>query len=93
MWEGLLKHKQLVIEPKESAQFRQAFEDYKKKLDDPTTDGCIMFSVLRGKVMRVCVNKALGFPLPMQHDKSLLCRLTRGQLLFPATVKTVNSLQ
>eukprot|EP00803_Ostreobium_quekettii_P006236 evm.model.scf_209.9 EVM.evm.TU.scf_209.9 scf_209:54383-63697(-) len=50
VWEGILRHKHIVVEPKESAQFQQAFDDYKRKLDIPTHNGCMMFSVFRGKV-------------------------------------------
>eukprot|EP00899_Mesostigma_viride_P006227 jgi/Mesvir1/15605/Mv03214-RA.2 len=50
IWERISKLKQPVVEPRESALFGQAQEDFLAKLDDPATSGAVFFAVCRGKV-------------------------------------------
>ncbi|PKU82593.1 DNA repair helicase UVH6 [Dendrobium catenatum] len=50
IWERICKNKQPVIEPKQSALFPNAVEDFEAKLHDRTTSGAIFFAVCRGKV-------------------------------------------
>lgn len=50
IWERICKNKQPVIEPKQSALFPNAIEDFEAKLNDKTTSGAIFFAVCRGKV-------------------------------------------
>ena len=45
-----MRYKSPVIEPRDSALFPQAIEDYKAKLEDPNTGGAVFFAVCRGKV-------------------------------------------
>ena len=49
IWEHITRHKQPIVEPRESKLFAQAAEDFKEKLDDPSTSGAIFFGVCRGK--------------------------------------------
>eukprot|EP00877_Chromochloris_zofingiensis_P002619 jgi/Chrzof1/12358/Cz06g31220.t1 len=50
IWERICRLKQPVIEPRESAHFAAAIDDYRKKLDNPEYNGAVMFAVCRGKV-------------------------------------------
>lgn len=50
IWERICKNKQPVIEPKQSALFPDAIEDFESKLRDTATSGAIFFAVCRGKV-------------------------------------------
>ncbi|KAE8791392.1 regulator of telomere elongation helicase 1 [Hordeum vulgare] len=50
IWQRMCKHKQPVIEPRQSSNFPNAIEDYAAKLRDPSTSGAIFFAVCRGKV-------------------------------------------
>ncbi|KAJ7524999.1 hypothetical protein O6H91_17G031600 [Diphasiastrum complanatum] len=50
VWERICKHKQPVVEPKESALFNQINEDFLSKLNDSTSSGAVFFAVCRGKV-------------------------------------------
>ncbi|KAJ3671099.1 hypothetical protein LUZ60_008525 [Juncus effusus] len=50
IWERISKHKQPVIEPKQSALFSHAIEDFETKLRNKSTTGAIFFAVCRGKV-------------------------------------------
>ncbi|KAI5070881.1 hypothetical protein GOP47_0013132 [Adiantum capillus-veneris] len=50
VWERICKHKQPVIEPKDSALFNHANEDFIAKLNDVTSSGAVFFAVCRGKV-------------------------------------------
>ncbi|XP_024539869.1 regulator of telomere elongation helicase 1 homolog [Selaginella moellendorffii] len=50
LWERICKHKQPVVEPKESALFNQAHEDFLAKVKDSTGTGAVFFAVCRGKV-------------------------------------------
>lgn len=43
-----LKH--VVVEPRDSASFPAAKEDYTQKLEDPNKTGAVFFGVCRGKV-------------------------------------------
>lgn len=53
IWERICRLKQPVIEPRESAHFAAAIDDYRKKLDNPEYNGAVMFAVCRGKVRMV----------------------------------------
>ncbi|KAG9459287.1 hypothetical protein H6P81_003795 [Aristolochia fimbriata] len=50
IWDRICKHKQPVIEPKESALFPYSIEDFRAKLNDSSTSGAIFLAVCRGKV-------------------------------------------
>ncbi|KAG0608502.1 hypothetical protein M758_8G111000 [Ceratodon purpureus] len=50
VWERICRNKQPVVEPKESALFNQANEDFVAKINDTTSTGAIFFAVCRGKV-------------------------------------------
>ncbi|KAF3320976.1 regulator of telomere elongation helicase 1 [Carex littledalei] len=50
IWERICKHKHPVIEPKQSALFSHAIEDFETKLRDQSTSGAIFLAVCRGKV-------------------------------------------
>ncbi|RLN22615.1 regulator of telomere elongation helicase 1 [Panicum miliaceum] len=50
IWQRICRHKQPVIEPRQSSNFPSAIEDYAAKLRDPSTSGAIFFAVCRGKV-------------------------------------------
>ncbi|KAI5000760.1 hypothetical protein ZWY2020_010719, partial [Hordeum vulgare] len=50
IWQRMCKHKQPVIEPRQSSNFPNAIEDYAAKLRDPSTSRAIFFAVCRGKV-------------------------------------------
>ncbi|KAG2598765.1 hypothetical protein PVAP13_5KG398007 [Panicum virgatum] len=50
IWQRICKHKQPVIEPRQSSNFPSAIEDYAAKLRDSSTSGAIFFAVCRGKV-------------------------------------------
>ncbi|KAL5229048.1 hypothetical protein ABZP36_017313 [Zizania latifolia] len=50
IWQRICKHKQPVIEPRQSSNFPDAIEDYSAKLRDSSTTGAIFFAVCRGKV-------------------------------------------
>ena len=50
IWERIVRYKAPVIEPRDSALFPQAIDEYKARLDDPTTGGAVFFAVCRGKV-------------------------------------------
>lgn len=49
IWQRICKHKQPVIEPRQSSNFPSAIEDYAAKLRD-SPSGAIFFAVCRGKV-------------------------------------------
>ncbi|KAG0459532.1 hypothetical protein HPP92_022660 [Vanilla planifolia] len=50
IWERICKHKQPVIEPKQSALFPNVVEDFRKKLQNKAASGAVFFAVCRGKV-------------------------------------------
>ncbi|XP_077212407.1 regulator of telomere elongation helicase 1 homolog isoform X2 [Tasmannia lanceolata] len=50
IWERICKHKQPVVEPKQSALFSHSIEDFQTKLKDTSTSGAIFLAVCRGKV-------------------------------------------
>ncbi|XP_057969056.1 regulator of telomere elongation helicase 1 homolog isoform X2 [Malania oleifera] len=50
IWERICKHKQPVVEPRQSSLFPLSIEDYKTKLKDTSTSGAVFFAVCRGKV-------------------------------------------
>ena len=47
VWDHITRHKQAIIEPRESKLFAQASEDFRAKLDDPHYSGAIFFGVCR----------------------------------------------
>lgn len=46
----ITKHKALVVEPRTSAEFASAINDFESRLDDPAYTGAVFFAVCRGKV-------------------------------------------
>ncbi|KAH7331577.1 hypothetical protein KP509_20G041000 [Ceratopteris richardii] len=86
VWERICKHKQPVIEPKESALFNHANEDFVTKLNDATSSGAVFFAVCRGKVSEGLdfADKAgraviiTGIPFAMKTDPKV--RLKRDYL-------------
>ncbi|KAJ0076402.1 hypothetical protein Patl1_34125 [Pistacia atlantica] len=50
IWERICKYKKPVVEPRQSALFQMAIEDYMAKLRDTSTSGAVFFAVCRGKV-------------------------------------------
>ncbi|KAF8407028.1 hypothetical protein HHK36_006152 [Tetracentron sinense] len=50
IWERICKHKQPVVEPRQSLLFSSSIEDYMTKLNDTCTSGAVFFAVCRGKV-------------------------------------------
>ncbi|CAM8999416.1 unnamed protein product [Rhodiola kirilowii] len=50
VWERICRHKQPVVEPRQSSLFSSAIDDYMTKLRDSTRSGAIFFAVCRGKV-------------------------------------------
>lgn len=50
IWERICKHKQPVIEPRQSSLFPSSIEDYMNKLKDSSMSGAVFFAVCRGKV-------------------------------------------
>ncbi|XP_059642020.1 regulator of telomere elongation helicase 1 homolog [Cornus florida] len=57
IWERICKHKQPVVEPRQSSLFPLSIEDYMTKLKDTSTSGAVFFAVCRGKV-----SEGLDFP-------------------------------
>ncbi|RMZ55626.1 hypothetical protein APUTEX25_000209 [Auxenochlorella protothecoides] len=49
IWERICRHKAPVVEPRDSAQFVLAVQDFQAKLDGPGTGGAVLFAVCRGK--------------------------------------------
>lgn len=47
IWERIVKHKLPVVEPRESADFPLAAQDFRDKLNDPTASGAIFLAVCR----------------------------------------------
>lgn len=50
VWERICKHKQPVVEPRQSSLFPLAIDDFMTKLKDSSTSGAVFFAVCRGKV-------------------------------------------
>ncbi|GAB4842167.1 Regulator of telomere elongation helicase 1 [Ancistrocladus abbreviatus] len=50
IWERICRHKQPVIEPRQSSLFSSSIDDYMSKLKDSSTTGAVFFAVCRGKV-------------------------------------------
>ncbi|GAB2293557.1 Regulator of telomere elongation helicase 1 [Dionaea muscipula] len=50
IWERICRHKQPVVEPRQSSLFSVAIDDYMSKLKDNSTSGAVFFAVCRGKV-------------------------------------------
>ncbi|DBB06555.1 TPA: Regulator of telomere elongation helicase 1 [Trebouxia sp. C0004] len=50
IWERIVKHKLPVVEPRDSADFPTAAQDFRDKLNDPSASGAIFLAVCRGKV-------------------------------------------
>ncbi|KAH8937953.1 hypothetical protein BDL97_16G056800 [Sphagnum fallax] len=50
VWERICRNKQPVVEPRESALFNQANEDFCAKINDTASSGAVFFAVCRGKV-------------------------------------------
>lgn len=94
IWERICKHKQPVVEPKESALFNHANEDFLTKLNDATSSGAVFFAVCRGKVSEGLdfADKAgravvvTGIPYAMKTDPKV--RLKREYLDEQARLQT-----
>ncbi|KAH9330651.1 hypothetical protein KI387_002759, partial [Taxus chinensis] len=94
IWERICKHKQPVVEPKQSALFNYANEDFMAKLNDASSSGAVFFAVCRGKVSegldfadrsgRAVV--VTGIPYAMKTDPKV--RLKREYLDEQARLKT-----
>nr|CAD1824209.1 unnamed protein product [Ananas comosus var. bracteatus] len=84
IWERICKHKQPVVEPKQSSLFPHAIEDFETKLRDSSTSGAIFFAVCRGKVWLDFADQAgravviTGMPFSMKTDPKV--RLKREYL-------------
>ncbi|KAJ4958144.1 hypothetical protein NE237_025255 [Protea cynaroides] len=50
IWERICRHKQPVVEPRQSSLFPSSIEDFMTKLKDTSTSGAVFFAVCRGKV-------------------------------------------
>ncbi|KAA6423773.1 MAG: regulator of telomere elongation helicase 1-like [Trebouxia sp. A1-2] len=50
IWERIVKHKLPVVEPRDSADFPTAAQDFRDKLNDPSASGAVFLAVCRGKV-------------------------------------------
>ncbi|GMH22211.1 hypothetical protein Nepgr_024054 [Nepenthes gracilis] len=50
VWERICRHKQPVIEPRQSSLFSSSIDDYMSKMKDTSTRGAVFFAVCRGKV-------------------------------------------
>ncbi|PRW44978.1 Regulator of telomere elongation helicase 1 [Chlorella sorokiniana] len=76
IWERIAKTKQPVVEPRESAAFNAAAEDFRNKLANPAYNGAIFFAVTRGKASEGldfsdAAGRAVvltGIPYPMKMD-------------------------
>ncbi|XP_002528200.3 regulator of telomere elongation helicase 1 homolog isoform X1 [Ricinus communis] len=76
IWERICKHKQPVVEPRQSSLFPLAIEDYMAKLKDTSTSGAVFFAVCRGKVSEGLdfadhTGRAvmiIGMPFPSRND-------------------------
>jgi regulator of telomere elongation helicase 1 len=49
IWDRICNYKSPVVEPRDSALFPAAAEDFRAKLDDPVRRGAVFFAVCRGK--------------------------------------------
>lgn len=49
--ERIMEHKHVVVEPKEASLFQNAINDFKRKVHCRSANGCVFFSVCRGKVI------------------------------------------
>ncbi|XP_039117490.1 regulator of telomere elongation helicase 1 homolog isoform X1 [Dioscorea cayenensis subsp. rotundata] len=86
IWERICKNKKPVIEPKQSALFQHAIEDFEAKLRDRSNSGAIFFAVCRGKVSEGLdfadhAGRAVvitGMPFSMKTDPKI--RLKRDYL-------------
>ncbi|KAJ0985594.1 hypothetical protein J5N97_003950 [Dioscorea zingiberensis] len=86
IWERICKNKKPVIEPKQSALFQHAIEDFEAQLRDRSTSGAIFFAVCRGKVSEGLdfadqAGRAVvitGMPFSMKTDPKI--RLKRDYL-------------
>ncbi|KAF9615542.1 hypothetical protein IFM89_024390 [Coptis chinensis] len=90
IWERICKHKQPVVEPKQSSLFSSSIEDYMTKLSDISTSGAVFFAVCRGKVSEGLdfadhTGRAVvitGMPFPTWNDPKV--RLKRDFLDHPS---------
>ena len=47
IWERIVKHKLPVVEPRDSADFPTAAQDFRDKLNDPSASGAVFLAVCR----------------------------------------------
>jgi regulator of telomere elongation helicase 1 len=96
IWDRICKHKQPVVEPKQSALFNYANEDFMAKLNDASSSGAVFFAVCRGKVSEGLdfadrAGRAVvitGIPFAMKTDPKI--RLKREYLDEQARLQTRN---
>eukprot|EP01018_Ginkgo_biloba_P023975 Gb_04351 [translate_table: standard] len=94
IWERICKHKQPVVEPKQSSLFNYANEDFLAKLNDASSSGAVFFAVCRGKVSEGLdfadrAGRAVvvtGIPYAMKTDPKV--RLKREYLDEQARLQT-----
>lgn len=97
IWDRICKHKQPVVEPKQSALFNHANEDFMAKLNDASSSGAVFFAVCRGKVSEGLdfadrAGRAVvitGIPFAMKTDPKV--RLKREYLDEQARLQTRNT--
>lgn len=86
IWERICRHKQPVVEQRQSSLFLSSIEDYMTKLKDTSTSGAVFFAVCRGKVSEGLdfadhAGRAVivtGMPFAMRNDPKV--RLKREYL-------------
>ncbi|KQK08543.1 hypothetical protein BRADI_2g42410v3 [Brachypodium distachyon] len=91
IWQRMCKHKQPVIEPRQSSNFPDAIEDYAAKLRDSSTSGAIFFAVSEGLDFADRAGRAVivtGMPFSTPTDPKV--RLKRDYLDKQATPSNKN---
>ncbi|THG11762.1 hypothetical protein TEA_026058 [Camellia sinensis var. sinensis] len=69
IWERICKHKQAVVEPRQSSLFLLSIDDYMIKLKDSTASGAVFFAVCRGKYTQIyAIDAALITYLPVVSE-------------------------
>lgn len=97
IWDRICKHKQPVVEPKQSSLFNHAIEDFTAKLNDASSSGAVFFAVCRGKVSEGLdfadrAGRAVvitGIPFAMKTDPKV--RLKREYLDEQGRLQTRNT--
>lgn len=76
IWEQLLSRKSILLEPRSSADLPFTISEYKRLLLEPSSGGCILMGVCRGKISEGIdfsgdMSRAVvitGIPFPPKHD-------------------------